>query len=101
VICVTIPASHLKVEHFERTIASQKQRNYRQGLMIAAAPERETASRPVEIGAGLMLSWLVLGLTLVAGAVAIGGWRRTVAIWLVSALTLGAVLLRDAIAEQG
>jgi hypothetical protein len=100
VISVTIPASRLKVEQFERTNASQKQRNYRWELMMTATPEREMASRPVEIGARVMLSWLVLGLTLVAAVVAIGGWRRATVIWLVSALTLGAILVQDSIAEQ-
>lgn len=99
-ISVTIPASRLKVEQFERTNDSQKQRNYRRELMMAATPEREAASRTTELGASLMFSWLVLGLTLVAAVVAIGGWRRAIVIWLVSALTLGAILVQDSIAEQ-
>ena len=68
--------------------------------MITAAPERETPSRRPCIGLNLTLSWLMLGLGLVAGAVAIAGWQRVLAIWLASAFTLLALLLRDSIAAH-
>jgi hypothetical protein len=67
--------------------------------MATVAHECERSQRP-EIGGFLVLSWIVLGTAMIAGVVALGGWRLVFQIWLASALVLGVLLLRDFIVER-
>ena len=78
----------------------QKQRNHQRGMMITTTLRREMPSRPADLGGALTLSWMGLGLSLMAGVAVIGGWRGVLGLWLTSALALGAILLRDSIADH-